>query len=286
MSEKYPIMVLANHFQFSRGMRISYPRVQSRMLLWCVSGHGEVIVNRKHFSLAVGDFLFLPWNHSISYHPDAQTPYLVGGAHIIPRYGTGIPITYEVSHLPSHPLTDAPWISDGEVPGCVGVVGGSFSNARGLSLLADYAITWFRADNRQDEHAHWLGELLLQEITRAVAAPGGGSQLPVSLQRVTASVRANITRSYTMSQLTEFAGCSAATLNRLFRTHLQQSPMQWVIHARLGVATSLLMTTRIPISEIGKQVGIPDPYYFSKCFKRRYHHSPSAYRTKMSMLGT
>lgn len=43
-------------------------------------------------------------------------------------------------------------------------------------------------------------------------------------------------------------------------------------------AAELLITSDVNISEAGYQVGINDPFYFSKCFKNTFGKSPSQYR--------
>lgn len=43
-------------------------------------------------------------------------------------------------------------------------------------------------------------------------------------------------------------------------------------------AAELLITSDINISEAGYQVGINDPFYFSKCFKNTFGKAPSQYR--------
>lgn len=56
------------------------------------------------------------------------------------------------------------------------------------------------------------------------------------------------------------------------------SPNEYVRLLRLKKAAELLLVTDINISEISFQVGINDPYYFSKCFKNSFGLSPSQYR--------
>lgn len=56
------------------------------------------------------------------------------------------------------------------------------------------------------------------------------------------------------------------------------SPNEYVRILRMKKAAELLLTTDLNISEIGFQVGINDPFYFSKCFKASFGKSPSQYR--------
>lgn len=60
--------------------------------------------------------------------------------------------------------------------------------------------------------------------------------------------------------------------------------MQWVAQQRLHCAAHLLMTTGLPIGEIGCRVGMDDPYHFSKWFTRHQQMTPTAFRKAMSMF--
>lgn len=56
------------------------------------------------------------------------------------------------------------------------------------------------------------------------------------------------------------------------------SPNEYVRILRMKKAAELLLSSNLNISEIGFQVGINDPFYFSKCFKNSFGKSPSQYR--------
>lgn len=56
------------------------------------------------------------------------------------------------------------------------------------------------------------------------------------------------------------------------------SPNEYVRILRMKKAAELLLSTDLNVSEIGFQVGINDPFYFSKCFKNSFGKSPSQYR--------
>jgi transcriptional regulator GlxA family with amidase domain len=96
-------------------------------------------------------------------------------------------------------------------------------------------------------------------------------------------VRAHPRWKLTAQDLAIYARCSVPTLNRLFRRYLRQSPAQWMLQQRLTEAANLLGTTQISIGEIGRMVGIDDPYYFSRIFKRKYNMTPTHYRAMISL---
>lgn len=279
-----PVLVLANIFQFGADMALGFGCVQSRMLLWCITGQGRVTVNGQAFDIRPEAFLFLPWNHAISYHADPQHPFMLAGAHLIPDYAGDAPIQYDVAHTAESVLFNAPARRDAPLPGCDGVMTGTLSAASGLVHLIEYCVTWFQRELRVDAEARMLAVLLLAEITRVNTQPGQPTSTPESLRSLLTTLQTRLAEPFTLDMLAAQVHCSLPTLNRLFQRHLGMSPLQWLIHERLTSAAQLLMTTHLPIGAIGQAVGIHDPYYFSKCFTKRYGMPPTAYRRRMSML--
>lgn len=76
------------------------------------------------------------------------------------------------------------------------------------------------------------------------------------------------------------AGVGRATLARHFRDKLGMTLSQYLLHKRIDRAKSLLGTTNLTISEVGAAVGIADPQYFNKQFRRVSGESPTQYRSK------
>lgn len=56
------------------------------------------------------------------------------------------------------------------------------------------------------------------------------------------------------------------------------SPAEFIKIVRMKEAAKLLLEGNLNISEIAFQVGINDPFYFSRCFKSQFGVSPSAYK--------
>lgn len=81
-------------------------------------------------------------------------------------------------------------------------------------------------------------------------------------------------------------GLGRTTFYSKLRSIVGCSPNEYVRILRMKKAAELLLTTDLNISEIGFQVGINDPFYFSKCFKNSFGKSPSQYRKSSEKEGT
>lgn len=285
MEEIYPAVVHANYFQFGSTSRITQPAVQSRMLLWCTEGKGEIVVNQTTYQFAKEDYLLLPWNRCITYKPDRQLPYATGGVHFIPDYSCSVPIQYDVAHSCDSPLYNLPERRDAKLFGCDGVMQGSFAGASSLKYLAEYIIEWFQRGKITDEEARSLGRLLVKELSYASQCCDS-ARVPARLSALLTHIKNNLSSKISMQDMADFAQCSPPTITRLFQNHMGTSPTQWVLKTRLEKAAYQLTITDLPVGEIGRHVGIDDPYYFSKRFKHTYGQTPTAYRNKVSMLGS
>lgn len=99
-------------------------------------------------------------------------------------------------------------------------------------------------------------------------------QVAVLREWITAHVAAPIT----MATLTEHSGVSASQLSRLFRSAGVSAPMAYVTEVRMAQARALLAETDLPIGQIARAVGYPDPYHFSRRFAATTGRAPTAYR--------
>jgi len=82
----------------------------------------------------------------------------------------------------------------------------------------------------------------------------------------------------TIGALAEVANMSESNFYAVFRKHMGDSPIAYLNHYRLSVAAEKLTQTGQAVSEISYSVGIRDPLYFSKLFKKTYGMTPKEYR--------
>jgi len=66
-------------------------------------------------------------------------------------------------------------------------------------------------------------------------------------------------------------------LRRLFKERIGMPPIQYLVELRMNRAKELLQAGH-GIKDVASQVGLPDPYYFSRLFKRTQGKSPTLYK--------
>lgn len=102
------------------------------------------------------------------------------------------------------------------------------------------------------------GEALLAEVF-AVIDRGHGQ--PLSLRDVAREV-----------------GMTPAHLTTVVRRRTGRTVQEWIIERRMAEARSLLADTDLAVSEVARRVGMSDPGYFSRLFRRTYGTSPRSWR--------
>ncbi|MRN53810.1 response regulator [Paenibacillus monticola] len=81
-----------------------------------------------------------------------------------------------------------------------------------------------------------------------------------------------------LEKVAEYLQLSSSYLSNLFKKETGQNFIDYVTEVRIGRAKFLLKTTDCKISEIAREVGYGDEYYFSKVFKKNVGESPLKYR--------
>ena len=88
----------------------------------------------------------------------------------------------------------------------------------------------------------------------------------------------NLDKPLSMPQIAEQINLAPNTLTKKFKLAHKTTLSQYLLHRRIDKAKSLLATTTQTIYEVGSCVGIPDPQYFNKQFRKVAGVSPSRYR--------
>lgn len=82
-----------------------------------------------------------------------------------------------------------------------------------------------------------------------------------------------------LPELARHVGVSKQHLTLLFNEETGMPPIEYFLRLKMQRAAQILALTDRPVKEIAAELGIADPYYFSRLFKKRIGTSPSAYRS-------
>jgi AraC family transcriptional regulator of arabinose operon len=88
----------------------------------------------------------------------------------------------------------------------------------------------------------------------------------------------NIHNDLTLSQMAAHCQLSVSHFSKLFKTKINRSPVDYYIELKIQKACQLLDHTHLKMADVANQIGIADPFYFSRLFSKVMGMSPSSYR--------
>lgn len=99
------------------------------------------------------------------------------------------------------------------------------------------------------------------------------------LQRAMRYLEERVDSRIPVPELARMVGVSSSHLAALFREATGGGVLAHHTALKMARARLLLDTTSLPIGEVGRQIGIPDAFYFSRQFGRVHGMSPTEYRS-------
>jgi AraC-like DNA-binding protein len=142
-----------------------------------------------------------------------------------------------------------------------------------------------QSGNKPDSPAGCAASASLQEFllwlhlqNRRGTAPRRSSLAEEALVKLGAAIDASLAKPMLIRELAAPVGLSADYVARLFARRYGMTLQHYLLLRRVELARHLLVSSDLPISEIGRRAGIPDPQYFNKQFRRVVGQSPLVYR--------
>jgi AraC-like DNA-binding protein len=247
----------------SRAARHFIPRPTGSLdhiFILCVAGNGWLRMDSRTWQVQENTALLLPANTPHWYGADPQSPWSLYWIHFTGRQAAEY--FAEMGIERDHPLLHVE--TDGELLTAFGqveqfmakvytrenLVAASGALARFLGLL----------------NARRYGVDLLQRTEEQ------------NVQQTVVFMRENLTRPMALRELAQLARMSISRYEAAFTKRLGIPPMRYLNQMRAQHACRLLTETDHPAKLIAEAIGMEDPYYFSRWFKKQMGVSPSRYR--------
>lgn len=123
---------------------------------------------------------------------------------------------------------------------------------------------------------HYLASFTMLEQYRHVACLA--EERRSFIDRVMHYMTENVRRSLTLGQLSSHFSYSPSRFSAIFRAETGMSPMSCFLRKKIQQACVYLELSDLKINEISMRIGISDPAYFSRLFRRIMGMSPQTYR--------
>ncbi len=132
------------------------------------------------------------------------------------------------------------------------------------------------------EYQSLLGTLATQIIARALSALKQSRDLRRPAHEVIREAKQLLvglpTRKEHLEEVARRLNMSYSSFRRLFRAETGFSPGQFALETQLQRATEMLVHTGLHCGEIAEQCGFESVYYFSRVFRNKRGHTPTAFR--------
>jgi AraC-like DNA-binding protein len=227
--------------------------------LWCIlEGRGSVTLRGATHQLVPGlCFVLRPGDQPDAHH-DPEHPLVAFFAHFHPLDANGRTLTGRRIALPPPALA-----------------------VRDLKLFSALAKQCVTAYQRGDALGQRQSRLALEQLLALVwewwlmpATLSGDT----AIQKVIRDVERHPGQLWEVAEMARRSHLSRAQFTRRFATLTGEAPMAFVIRARLELARQLILETGMSLTQIAGELGYQDLYFFSRQFKLRFGHPPSALR--------
>ncbi|GAB6145331.1 GlxA family transcriptional regulator [Desulfocicer niacini] len=88
----------------------------------------------------------------------------------------------------------------------------------------------------------------------------------------------NLDKFLTVAEIADHVSTSARQIERLFKIHLNKSPLAYFRKIRLSYGKWIIQNTERSITEIAYECGFSDGSHFSRCFKAEFGKTPAEVR--------
>ena len=223
------------------------------------SGHGTVNYNGEAFTLYSGDCIFIDCIKSYS-HQSSPDPWTLKWVHF---NGSAMDGIYKK------------FITRSEKP-----TFHTYDNVIFTKILSDlYDTAKSDSSVRDMKISEILSALLTQIMTQVYCREEQfNTQCKLNIAEVKTYIDIRFPEKITLDELSAKFYINKFYLTRIFKKEYGISIMSYVMQKRITKAKEMLRFTDKTHKEIGIEVGISEPYYFSRIFKQLEGISPSEYR--------
>ena len=247
-----------------------------------LSGEGELRTKDKSFALGA---------NTLAYYPSGTAYHLISS---VKNPLTFVSVNFDftrtyprrVATLRPVPVGD--FLQELERPTYSEVGEASFFGAFTLEHafgLRDDFVSLASHFSKRGAYSEELCAALLKYIILKVAAnfatPVGDNEL---VERVMDFIELNPEGGLDNGSIAAHFGYHPYYLSSLFKNHTGKTLHRYVLEARLGYGSELLLSTELSLGEVAAKCGFANVNHFSVKFKQQYEESPAKWRCKNRVI--
>ena len=241
------------------GHRMQRQRHDDNLILYCVSGSGNLATDDWRGNIAAGQVVILPQGLTHEYESSQDDPWSLYWVHF-QGAATGI-FSQFLGYREGSPVLDA------------GVSPALVSN---FDKLMEVRFTGY-SDRAFINAANQL-RYLLSQMALEIRSTQAQVRHKFDLGQLQAWMREHLHQMVTLDTLAGLANMSKYHFSSKYKKLTGYSPIKHFLNMKMERACQLLDSTDLSIKAIAAELGYEDQLYFSRLFNRTIGQSPRAYR--------
>lgn len=232
------------------------------IIIYCQEGSGQVRIKKKEYRIGPGDFFVIPIKTNHTYAADENNPWTIYWIHFKGRSAEAIIASIEKQ----------------------------LNSNKGFIKNSDRTISLFNEMYQQLERGYGSSNLMYTNMClwHFFASFMYGDLYGLSgelgpkdiIDQAIDFLKNNVDHVLTLEEIAHQVNLSPSHFSYLFKKKTGFSPVEYFNHLKVQKACQYLLFTNLRIKEIAYELGIEDPYYFSRLFSKIMSISPNAYREK------
>jgi AraC-like DNA-binding protein len=256
------ILTSIGHFPQAAGHFITRPHglKDETILIYCAEGEGWCHLSEKQQHIAPGTAIIIPAGTPHNYGAAENNPWTIFWVHFM-----GIRVKDYLNVILSDTYHNSLYLHHtGEI----------LHHFESLYSLLDSSRSSAGMVALSTSLANFLGHIALYRSPMQPIRTSGIDRV----QQTIPFMRRHITSDISVCELAGIAELSIPHYSTLFRSLTGSSPKAYFLHLKMQEAARMLATSNLTVQDIATHIGIQDPYYFSRIFKKIMKKPPSEYR--------
>lgn len=236
--------------------------VDQHILIYCVEGRGKAEIAKKKYEVGPGSFIIIPAGEQHRYSASEENSWTIYWVHF--KGADARKLVAALMEKTHHQGTVA------------------FQASR-IGLFEDiYACLERGYGNDNLAYAniclyHFVASFIYQDkFNLADNRQAAGDAVELSINYM----QENLVRSLSLEEIAASVNFSVSHYSALFRKKTGFSPIEYFNHLKMQKACQYLLYTDLRVKEIADNLGIDDPFYFSRVFNKLMGMSPNQYRVR------
>ncbi|PSL44830.1 AraC-like protein [Chitinophaga niastensis] len=232
------------------------------ILIYCLEGKGSITLKKDTHTIQAGDCFLIPRKWAHAYKADEQDPWTIYWAHFTGQTADAIMETAQLQ----------------------------WKGHKTFLPHSEKRLELFNSIYQQLERGYRNENLFYANMTfwsflssciyPGIYHPDKATAHHDIVDQAIDHMDNHLHKMLTLQQMAHSVNLSQSHFSYLFKTNTGYSPIEYFNHLKVQKACQYLLFTNLRIKEVAAQLGMEDPYYFSRLFTKVMGMSPIQYRER------